>query len=88
MDKIIGNILQTSEYEKFKVLGGNRRIDHSHKVAESIKNHGQLLAPITVNEKFEIIDGQNRFEAFKRLNLPVQYIVSEGYGINECVAMN
>lgn len=88
MDKTIGNIFQTTEYEKFKVLGGNRVIDHSDKVAESIKLHGQLNSPIIVNEKFEIIDGQNRFEAFMRLNLPVPYIVNKGYGIKECVAMN
>lgn len=88
MDKTASKIFVSKDYDKFKTLGGNRFVDHSAKIVESIKNIGQLIAPIIVNEKFEIIDGQNRFEAYKKLELPVYYVIAEGYGINECVAMN
>jgi hypothetical protein len=88
MDKIASKIFVSKDYDKFKTLGGNRFVDHSDKIVESIKNIGQLIAPIIVNEKFEVIDGQNRFEAYKKLELPVYYIIAEGYGISECVAMN
>lgn len=81
-------VWETNEYNRFKMLGGNRFVDHSDKIVESIKKHGRLVAPIIVNENFEIIDGQNRFEALKKLDMPVCYIVVPGYGINECIAMN
>ena len=88
MDEVKGYIYETKDYDKFKKLVGNRFVDHSDKIVESIKNCGQLISPIVVNEKFEIIDGQNRFEAYKALGLPVQYTIVNGYGINECIAMN
>lgn len=88
MEKIVGNIYVTNDYSQFKTLGGNRIIDHSDKIVESIEKNGQLFAPILVNEKSEIIDGQNRFEACKKLKLPIYYMVARGYGINECIAMN
>lgn len=88
MDKPTGFIYESSDYSRFKMLDGNRFVDHSDKIIESIKLNGQLMAPIIVNENMEIIDGQNRFEAYKKLGLPVQYIVSKGYGIAECIAMN
>lgn len=88
MGNIKGYIYETGEYGLFKNLSGNRFVDHSGKIAESMKERGLLLAPIIVNENYEIIDGQNRFEACKKLNLPVYYVIAEGYGINECIAMN
>lgn len=88
MDKIVGYIFETTDYDKFKRLDGNRFVDHSQKIVESIQNYGQLNSALTVNEKYQIIDGQNRFEAYKQLSLPVRYTVEKGYGINECIAMN
>ena len=88
MDKVITNIYETYDYGKFKFIDGNRKIDHSVKIANSVQKNGQLFAPIVVNEKYEIIDGQNRFEAFKSLNLPIMYFIVEGYGLKECNVMN
>lgn len=34
-DKIIGNVYETVEYEKFKILKGNRIVDHSGDVKKS-----------------------------------------------------
>jgi hypothetical protein len=52
----------------------------------------QLVVPIIVNNdgdgNMQIIDGQHRYEACKRLNLPVYYIVQEGYGLEECHTLN
>ena len=39
-----------------------------------------LFTVIIVNENYEIIDGQHRFEVIKELNLPLRYIICEGYG--------
>lgn len=89
-DKIIGQIYETSDYSKFKRLEGNRKVITARvkKIIDSIKQVGYVKAPIIVNEQYQIIDGQGRFEALKKLGLPVYYIVVEGIGVDECIAMN
>lgn len=47
-----------------------------------------MTSPILVNEKFEVIDGQGRLEALKRLEMPVEFIIEEGIGIKECQGLN
>lgn len=83
-------ILTTRDYSKFKRLNGNRVITplRIKRIISSMVNVGYVTNPIIVNEKYEIIDGQGRFEALKALNLPVDYIVQNGIGIDECQAMN
>lgn len=71
-------ILQSTEYKKFKTLKGNRAINRSHvlKIGRSIAAHPDLIQynPVMVNEKMEIIDGQHRFEALKELEMTVPYV--------------
>ena len=90
MDAKNGIIYRTTDYSKFKRLDGNRKIPSSRvsKIVNSIKKVGYILSPILVNEKYEVIDGQGRLEALKQLGMPVDYIISCGIGIEECVAMN
>lgn len=89
-DKTVGHIFETTDYDIFKRLEGNRAdIERrAKKVIKSIKAVGQIKAPIIVNERFEIIDGQARVEAFRRLGLPIYYTVIHGIGRDECIAMN
>ena len=89
-EKIVAKVYVTTDYKKFKRLDGNRAIQEARikKIIASIRKVGYVLSPIVVNENIEIIDGQARLEAFKRLNLPVYYVVAEGAGIDECIAMN
>ena len=87
-DQVIGKIYQTTDYDKFKRLKGNRDVSRSGKVVESIEKVGYILSPILVNENFEVIDGQNRLQAVKELKLPVKYMVQPGIGIDECRALN
>lgn len=88
MDKIVNNVFETYDYSQFKKLLGNRNVNHEKDIMESIRKNGEVRIPIIVNEKFEIIDGQNTFNARKQLSLPIYYIICEGYGIKECIAMN
>lgn len=88
MDKIFGQIYVTDDYDKFKKLKGNRDIKSVKKIIASIEKVGYVLSPILVNEKFEVIDGQNRLEALKQLGLPVPYIIQEGIGLEECRQLN
>ena len=88
MDAIIGQIYQTADYTKFKRLPGNRDVKNAKKIVDSINDVGYVLSPILVNEKMEVVDGQNRLEALQKLELPVAYIMQEGIGRKECQALN
>ena len=83
-------ILETKDYSKFKVLDGNRAIRDRRvdAIVQSITEVGYVTSPILVNENMEVIDGQGRLAALERLNMPVEYIVQEGIGIEECRQMN
>lgn len=83
-------VYETTNYNIFKDLVGNRaRIQSNIKnITSSITKYGWLGAPVIVNEKMEIIDGQNRTKAAENANIPVPYMIFPGYGINECIALN
>ena len=87
--KGISPVQRTFQYNRFKNIGGNRtkNLSHINRLRESMKQH-YLLTIILVNEKFEIIDGQHRFEVIKELNLPLYYVVQEGYSLNEVHILN
>jgi len=79
----------TKDYSLFKTLNGNRDVNKVHltRLKESMKkNH--LTTIIMVNEKFEIIDGQHRFLISQELKLPINYIISKNYGLNEVQILN
>ena len=80
----------TRDYSIFKRLAGNRDISESRisKIVESIQTIGWVHNPIIVNEKMEVIDGQGRLTALQRLKMPVEYIIAEGTGNQECIYMN
>lgn len=88
-DNVVNQIFKTKDYNKFKFLSGNRPLKTSHlkrlKASFELKD---LEVPIVVNEKFEIIDGQHRYEVQKELELPVLYIQKKGYGLKEVHVLN
>lgn len=79
----------TTDYDKFYMIEGNRTIRKGNlrKLLESMAQE-QLIIPIIVNEKGEIIDGQHRYIACKTLKKPVYYIVNTGYGIDQVKRAN
>lgn len=83
-------IEKTMDYSKFKFLEENREIAERrvNKILDSINDVGYVINPILVNENFEIIDGQGRFMALKKLGMPQYYIVKSGIGVEECRRMN
>lgn len=85
----IGKIYQTFNYDQFKLLNGNRMVHpgHLHRLKKSVEEK-QMIIPIIVNERYEVIDGQHRLEVFKQLNLPVYFIINPGYGIKEIQKLN
>lgn len=88
-DKIVAHILGTKDYDKFKFLRGNRAVNPNHvKAIMDSMTEEQLMDPITVNEKFEIIDGQHRFVAIKTLGLDVWYVIAPGYSSEQMIRFN
>lgn len=81
-------ILSTTKYDSFKYMDQNRDVDHVKKIIKSIKKVGYVAVPIIVNENMEIIDGQNRCEACKELELPVYYVIIPGLNIEHCRSLN
>lgn len=83
-------IYSTTDYDMFKTLDGNRIVLESRvkKVIASINTHGYLKIPIMVNDDMEVVDGQARLEACKRLKLPVYYIIGGKIGLSDCIVMN
>ena len=76
MAKIIGKVYETTDYDKFSFVIGNRPVKTKgvkwNVLYESIKAHGQL-EPALVNDRFEIINGQHRLMCCKELGIPFKY---------------
>ena len=85
-------IQSTRSYSKFKLHQKNRKINFAkvEKLAAAIdKNNLLPIYPIVINKKFEILDGQHRFEAAKSIKAEVYYLVSENnYGIENVADSN
>ena len=81
----------TKDYDRFSVIGGNRDVSQGHvkKLINSIENTNYLEQhPLLVNEKFEIIDGQHRLEAAKKLGTELFYTVIEGADLSDVQRLN
>ena len=88
-DDVATVIKKTNNYSKFSNILGNRdlRTSNYNKLIKSMQEK-QLVIPILCNEKFEIINGQHRFESCKELNYPLYYYVVEGYNIDDVKRAN
>ena len=82
-------ISTTTNYSMFKFINGNRDINplHVRRLKESFEQK-PLLSIIIVNEKYQIIDGQHRFQVLKELGLPINYVIAYGYGVSEVQRLN
>lgn len=86
----INQLCKTFNYSQFKFASYNRNVDprHVQQLVNEVKAGHQLLSPVIVNEKMEIIDGQHRLEALKQLKKPVEYIVRPGTTKPDVVSIN
>lgn len=87
MEENIGKIYETEEYGKFKFLKGNRKIKRNLGLEQSIRKNG-ILIPIAVNEKFELLDGQSRYEIAKKYGKKILYSINEGFNMSEVIDLN
>jgi hypothetical protein len=67
----------TNDYSVFKLPDYQRAVAEGSvkKIMSSIKKDGQIQA-LTVDKSGNIVDGQHRLEALKRLKLPVWYCIN------------
>ena len=88
--QIIGYVYSTTDYDAFKRLDGNRPVTEArkNKILSSIDDVGFVLNPLVINEKDEVVEGQGRLAALKERGLPVPFVIAEGAGSKECIAMN
>ncbi len=82
----------TTDYEMFKFRQDNRAVlyqNHIDRLIRSIQARNLLeMRPIIVNEKMEVMDGQNRLLAAKKLGVPIWYIVEKGLDAEDIILMN
>jgi glutaredoxin-related protein len=82
----------TTEYGRFKFLKGNRELNERKidKLVEDIKAGIDFLpyCPIIVNEQMEIIDGQHRFMAARKLKTNVHYMIKKDATLEVVPAIN
>lgn len=82
-------IEMTENYDMFRILKGNRKVDEAHvNKLMRLMRQNDLFTPIMVNELLEVIDGQHRLEARRRLGFIVPYYVVKNYGLAEVQAIN
>jgi len=89
MENNSNHVHTTTDYFLFKSIEGNRNKNllHINRLKQSMsKNY--LFTVIIVNEKYEIIDGQHRFDVIQELKLPLNYIMCKNYGLNEVHILN
>jgi hypothetical protein len=79
----------TTDYGRFTSIDGNRNLNllHLQRLKKSIQEN-YLFTIILVNEKFQIIDGQHRYEVIREFGLPLHYIICDGYGLPEVHILN
>lgn len=91
--QVLSNVVQeTTDYDKFSFLNTNRDTNRGHieSIKKSFDEHGNLtkVQPVLVNERFQVIDGQHRFQACKEMEVPIFYTVVSDIGIHQARSMN
>lgn len=90
MVKKVGEVYITKDLSDFEIVNGNRKDIERRKakIVKSVEKVGYIPAPIIVNEKMEVIDGQARLAYCKETLTPIAYYVINGLTIDDCIAMN
>ncbi len=74
-EKALVTVYETTDYKAFKEKA---KADPAlvAMLVESFRKK-EILNPIMVNQYMEILTGQARFEAWRRLRLPVQFVICD-----------
>ena len=88
-DFVVITAMGTYDYDRFIKLKANRKVT-KQRIEMLIKSLSvkAIINPIIVNEKWEIIEGQGRFEARRIMHLPIEYTMQKGLTIDDCRRLN
>lgn len=88
-------IEHTYDYDRFKLVGINRKVDKKHvqTLSGAIQNRNLLhLFPLVVNTDWEVMDGQHRLSSVKiiaqKLSLPIYYIMDPNITMDDMRILN
>lgn len=84
-------IEETKNYELFKKHNANRQLSEKHvlRMMKAIDEKNLLkYNPVIVDKNYNVIDGQHRVEACKRLGLPVPHIKSDMVNVKDIKSLN
>jgi hypothetical protein len=81
----------TKNYDQFGLYDSNREIDQKHVLylMKKISRKNLLhVNPIIVDGDMNVIEGQHRLEAAKRLDVPIWYVMGEGVNKSDMSDLN
>lgn len=84
-------IFETMDYDLFKFKEYNRKIHKNHvdKLVFSLQRSNDLnLYPIVVDSKMEVVDGQHRLVAARKMGIPVFYVIDDDYDPEKVIQIN
>lgn len=81
-------IYKSMDYDQFIFLDDNRGVVNGHVASLAEEGNVTAVEPITVNERFEVIDGQHRVTACRENGWPVYFKIREGLTISDARKMN
>lgn len=84
-------IFKTKDYDQFNEITSNREVNQSHlnSLVISIQENNLLhLNPIIVNDQNDIIDGQHRRKAAKKLGVFLYYVVDDKITRDDIAKLN
>lgn len=84
-------MIKTRDYAIFKLRHDNRTLELAHieKLVQSIQARNLLeFRPIIVNSKMEILDGQHRLEAAKKLGVEIYYQIQDDVKAEDIITLN
>lgn len=82
----VNQVYVTTDYDIFSFSKSNRYFSYREEMF--LEAQRGFIAPIIVNEKLVVIDGQNRLYHAKMAKVPVEYIVKDGLGDDDIIRMN
>ena len=85
----IGKVYETKNYDIFNEMPFNRTVSQGRlKTILTSLEERILPVPIAVNENLEILDGQGRLEAFKKIGAPIPFVIIKDVDITDCIRLN
>lgn len=84
--RVVNAVYKTEDYGAFELSKFNRNVILTNQMVQQAEEG--FIAPIVVNEKMVVIDGQHRLKASEIVGAPVEYIIKDGLSEHDIVRMN